>query len=372
MTGATRRLRLLYIARAYPPTVGGMENFAYQLRTHLARYADVVPLINHGGKRALPAFLPYATARGIALTRRQRIDAVHLADALLAPVGAAVKAVTGAPVSVSVCGLDVTYPNRAYQAVVPRALARLDLALPISRATERELSARTAGRLRARVITLGVNEIARPGDADVERFRRLAQAAPDERIIFGCGRLVERKGFAWFVAEVMPRLSGDVIFVVAGDGPERESIARAAAAAGVGGRVRLLGRVDDGALAAGYASADVFVMPNVPRSGDIEGFGLVALEASSSGVPVVASRLEGIADAVQDRRNGLLAAAGDATEWAAAIRDLLALQDNLRRALGARYAEVTRAEYGWDRVAAAYADEISALIDERTSQREAA
>ena len=60
----------------------------------------------------------------------------------------------------------------------------------------------------------------------------------------------------------------------------------------------MIGEVSDDMLAAAYRSADVMVMPNIPVRGDMEGFGLVALEAAAAGLPVVASRIEGITDAI--------------------------------------------------------------------------
>lgn len=64
--------------------------------------------------------------------------------------------------------------------------------------------------------------------------------------------------------------------------------------------VFMLGKVDDKILKLLYNTSDIFVIPNIPVVGDMEGFGIVALEVASCGVPVVASKLEGIKEAVQD------------------------------------------------------------------------
>jgi glycosyltransferase involved in cell wall biosynthesis len=351
-----RRLRLLFIARAYPPTVGGMENLAYQLGKHLDEFVDVVPLVNRGGKKALPAFLPYAAMTAVRLARSGRIDAVHLADALLAPVGAMIKAACDVPVTASVCGLDVTYANRGYQAIVPRALRRLDAVMPISRATETAMRARTGiDAPRSSVIALGVNPLPPANAAARAEFTRATGDLDGKRVVVTVGRLIERKGVAWFVGQVVPRLPDDVIYVVVGDGPQREAIARAAADADVAHRVRMTGRVSDGAVAAAYARADVFVMPNVPVPGDIEGFGLVALEAAASGVPVIAADLEGIREAVQHKRNGLLVRPRDAAAMTAAVCSVLELPANARRSLGLSHAHFTNREYGWRKTAERHA-----------------
>jgi glycosyltransferase involved in cell wall biosynthesis len=361
--------RVLFIARAYPPTVGGMENLARQLHDRLGELTDLRGIINRRGKRALPLFLPYATARAIRAVRRRDIDVVHLADALLAPVGAAVKAATGVTVTASICGLDVTWPNPAYQAAVPRALRRLDLALPISHATEAAMRERTGEAPESRVVPLGVD---RPAPADADAMRRFAARAraEDFRIVLTVGRLVERKGQAWFAANVLPLLPPDVIYCVIGEGPQRAEIERAAAAAGVGDRIRMLGRVDDDMRAAAYASAAVFAMPNVPVEGDLEGFGLVALEAAAAGLPVVASRLEGITQAIHHDRNGTLAIPCDAQSHATAISRVLAMSSDERSALGERWAAYTLAEFGWGRVADRYLEAMGDVLGVRASSRE--
>ena len=160
MSNATP-LRLLFVARAYPPTLGGMETLAQQLLEHLDRRRDVevTPLINRSGKKALPLFLPSAVVRGVRLAHRHQIEAIHLADALLAPVGVALKRFTGLPVTASVCGLDVTYSNPLYQASIPRALRGLDMIMPISRATENEARARAGFGVPSRVVPLGINPL---------------------------------------------------------------------------------------------------------------------------------------------------------------------------------------------------------------------
>jgi len=361
--------RILFIARAYPPTLGGMENFAQRLHEGLAQRTEVRAIINRRGKKALPAFLPYALVAGTLIGRSRTVDAIHLADALLAPLGMVLRRTTGLPVTASVCGLDVTYVNPLYQAIVPRALRQLESTMPISHATEAAMIARAPGA-RSTVIPLGVNPLPKPSPPEIARFDALCDAAPGQRIILSVGRLVARKGAAWFVEHVLSALPDDVLFVAIGEGPERARIEAAAALAGVMPRVRLLGRVDDGLLAAAYARASVFVMPNIPVPGDMEGFGLVALEAAAAGALVIASDLEGITEAVQHGRNGLLVTAGDAAAWVVAIRDALeqphtALTDQTRR-----FSRFTREQYGWGATATRYLDVIARVTADHGSARE--
>jgi glycosyltransferase involved in cell wall biosynthesis len=355
-------MRLLFIARAFPPTLGGMETLAYRLSESIRQQADVTMLVNRRGKKALPAFLLYALCSAPLLARKNRVQVIHLADALLAPLGVVLKKVTGLPVTSTVCGLDVTYPNRFYQSAVPRALAHLNMTMPISKATEEEVRVRAGRQTPTVAIPLGVNPLPQPGPTAIQDFQRLAAIDPSQPVILSVGRLVKRKGVAWFVKQVLPRLPEHAVYVVIGEGKEMDAIRAAASTAGTAARVRLLGRVSDDILAAAYRCGDIFVMPNVPVPGDIEGFGLVALEAAASGMPVVASRLEGITDAVQHERNGLLVTPLAADEYVAKITDLLQLPQEQLRALGASFASFTQEHYGWDRTARRYLDVMREIV----------
>lgn len=357
--------RLLFIARAYPPTIGGMENFAYRLSESMRQRAHVTMLVNRRGKKALPAFLPYALGCAVYLARRDRVQAVHLADALLSPLGALVKTVTRLPVTSTAHGLDITYPNRIYQLTVPRALRRLDMIVADSRATENEVRVRAGEKVTTTVIPLGVDPLPDPGPAATSHFRQCVRSNADDVLLLTVGRLIRRKGVAWFVRDVLPRLPENVIYVVIGDGPERKAIEAAASVASVAGRVRLLGSVPDDTLAAAYHCADLFVMPNVPVPGDLEGFGLVAQEAAAAGLPVVASRLEGITEAVQHRRNGLLVTPLDGDAYATTLTELLGLPREELRTMGASFGRFTREHYSWSETARRYLEVIGDIAAAR-------
>lgn len=355
--------RLLFIARTFPPSVGGMQNLALHLSNSLQQQAAVTMLVNRRGKMALPAFLPYSLAAALYLVRKHRIQAIHLADAILAPIGVALKRLTKRPVTVTVHGLDVTFPNRFYQSVIPRAIAGLDLVLPNSTATEAVVRQYVGDDMPTQVVPLGVNPLPEPSEAAVAEFRMRADLVGDADILLTVGRLIKRKGVTWLVEHVLPRLPQNVVYVVIGEGGEETAIREGAARAGVTDRVRLLGRVSDEVLAAAYRESDLFVMPNVQVPGDIEGFGLVALEAVASGLPVVASQLEGITEAIKHDANGLLVASGAPEEYTLVLRRTLAMPRNERRQMGERFRVYTEKTFGWDQTARRYLDEIDRVVN---------
>ncbi|MBK8248191.1 MAG: glycosyltransferase family 4 protein [Gemmatimonadetes bacterium] len=163
-------------------------------------------------------------------------------------------------------------------------------------------------------------------------------------------RLVPHKGQDT-VIDALPHLDPDVHYLVVGGGEYRAAFEARAVARGVAGRVHFLGAVSDDLVAEAYATASVYVgMSRLDHGINVEGFGISFVEASASGVPVVAGDSGGVRSAVRDGETGLVIAPDDATLLAATIRGLLS-NDARRRAMGAAGRQAAEAHYNWDRVA---------------------
>jgi glycosyltransferase involved in cell wall biosynthesis len=308
---------LLLVTRNFPPMVGGLERYSEDLYRSLAEKIPVVLLANSRGLHGVPLFMVRVLWH--VLWHRRVYQHVHFTDAALAPLGVLVRRLTGATVTVSTHALDVVYPNPLYQSVVVRALERVDGVVSVSRFTRDACVERGVDPGRCRVIPNGI----RGGDP---RAVGSATAGPDlhglerKRVLLTIGRLVRRKGLAWFVDRVMPRLDDDHVLLVGGDGVERPAIERAVNEHGLADRVRLLGPVDEARKHALLARADLFVMPNRTVAGDAEGFGISVIEATAHGVPVIASGIEGLRDSVLDGVTGTLVPEGEVEAWLGAIR----------------------------------------------------
>jgi phosphatidylinositol alpha-1,6-mannosyltransferase len=188
----------------------------------------------------------------------------------------------------------------------------------------------------------------RPLDAGVLREKLGLGARP---VLLTIARLVSRKGIDT-VLDALPAVLAahpDAIYVVAGDGPEAESLKALARRLGVERSVRFAGAVSDEELPLWYALGDVFVMPSRSDPPDVEGFGIVFLEAAATERPVVAARAGGIPDAVAHGVTGVLVPPGNTAALATELGALLG--DPARRAeLGRRGRERVLAEFTWDRV----------------------
>lgn len=304
---------VLFLARNYPPKVGGDQKYNHELAEHLKQELDVHVLPNRLGNAYVPFFLLEAMVKLPYYVREYDVDVLLVSDATLAPLAALLKRLFGLRVVVKVNGLDITFDNLLFQQVVPRATADAGAIICLSEGTREACISRGVPPEKIHVIPPGisVDDFYDPS-LDREQLAGLLETeygveiGDGQSVLLSVGRAIERKGFHWFASEVVPLLDDDYVYLIAGKGEYQKVAERAAEAAGVADRVFTLGYVPDEHLSILYNTSDVFVMPNVPVEGDMEGFGMVTAEAASCGTPTVASKLEGIKDAVIEEKTGYL------------------------------------------------------------------
>ncbi|MGP8130634.1 MAG: glycosyltransferase family 4 protein [Thermoplasmata archaeon] len=152
----------------------------------------------------------------------------------------------------------------------------------------------------------------------VRPSERLERIDPEKRIVLYVGRLAAMKGVDTFLqaaAQVVPSFA-DVLFVIAGEGPEYERLIQLAAKLGIGDRVMFLGKVSEEEREVLLAGSSVFVLPSV-----VEPFGIAALEAMAAGVPTIVSKTSGVAE--MSRGTVFKVDFWDVNEFASRISELL-------------------------------------------------
>lgn len=354
-------MKILFITRKFPPSVGGMETHAYELYQELAKQNEVDLLKWGGSNKLLPVVYPWLLVQAVvrAWVRKPAPDVIYLQDGIMAPLGWIVKLVARRPTVVTVHGLDITFKNPLFQAVVPPCIAKQTAVAAVSEGTKDEVLKRLP-KANTSVVLNGVQDKFKASEPKEALLARVAQETElsveqlqQSKILLTTGRLVRRKGVAWFVTSVMPDLvavNPHILYLVCGAGKQQAAIQEAIARHGLQANVKLLGRVSDATMHALYNAADVFVMPNIPVPGNVEGFGLVALEAASCGTLVVAADLEGIRDAIRNGENGLLVPAKDAAAWRTKLLEVL--EAPLLRPEAIR--DYTLANYSWHKTAEGY------------------
>jgi phosphatidyl-myo-inositol dimannoside synthase len=337
------RPTVLFITRSLQSAPGGMQSFTRGLLEALNRRDDVaMQVVGFTGSKVLLPFFLIKCFVCCLFTRHAR---VHVGDALLLPVArCGLLLRPSVRLSATVHGLDAVYPHAVYQWLLHDAFIRCDRIAAVSNATAEEAIVRGAPRAGVHVIPCGV-----AGGSFV-------RIPPRDRFVLSVGRLVKRKGITWFIANVWPALAArypGMRYVIAGDGPDRVAVRAAIAHSGSGKRIDFLGAVSEAQKRELLSSAALLAMPNIRVAGDMEGFGMVCIEAAMHGLPVVAAKLEGIVDAVHEGETGLLYEAGDGGQAVAAFTAGLE-----RKWSPQALAETCQRHYSIGNVAARYSREI--------------
>lgn len=252
----------------------------------------------------------YARALAQLLAADRAFDLIVCTHLNLLPLAHLARLATGAPLVAFVYGTECEPPASRIKRLVTRHLIRgLDALVSIRDHTTRRLErwidlARVPVHRLENALQLERYGVAPKRDALLSRY-----GLHGKTVLLTLGRVEEHyKGFDE-VLEVMPRLAGDIAYVVAGDGPDLPRIKEKARTLGVSDRVVFTGMVSDAEKADHYRLADAFVMPGRGRDFDRYPLRFVFLEAMACGIPVVGSRVENEQEARDD--GALLAAQVD-------------------------------------------------------------
>jgi len=369
---------ILVVTWNYPPRRGGIENLIGNLCRELRKKHSVKVITAYSPvgrfsevdvfRAPLPGLLSfalYALWRGtVLLARNSGITVVFGGSVLATPLVLLLARVFGRRAVVQAHGLDVIYGSFFYHQICVRWLQHCDYVVANSRYTAGLAQARGIPQERLAIIPPGVDLNHFTASADVAAIKRSFGVA-DRRIILFVGRLARRKGVKEFIENSLVQIAREmpeVCFLVVGDHPaaslvHSENIVSEIEAAitklKITEHVRLLGSLTDGDVTKLYQISDVVVLPVLDVEDDVEGFGIVALEAAASGKPVVATRVGGIADAVEDDKSGILVAAGDYRGLSRAVTALLR-DGPLRTALGEFGRCRVREKFSWPGISRSY------------------
>ena len=354
--------KILFISRAYPPVVGGIENQNYELGKWLGEIANLKLLANTKGKSFLPVFLPHAMFRVIFCM--QKYDVLLLGDGVLGIIGWISKLFhPSKPVICVVHGLDLTFTNKFYQKLwVGFFLKKLDTLIAVGNETIRVGVERGLSKKKFVFIPNGVDtekHLVKSSKSELEKI--LGISLQNKHVLLTSGRLAKRKGVAWFVKNVMPKLSADFIYVVSGNGPDKENILNAMKENKLEEKILMLGYITNEVRNVLLCNCDLFVQPNIQVAGDMEGFGISVIEAGACRLPVLASHLEGLKDAIKHEQNGFFIEPENATAYAEKINELFADKAALKL-FGEKARQFVIENYSWHTIAEKYLAQIQKTI----------
>ncbi|MGV9626829.1 glycosyltransferase family 4 protein [Streptomyces sp. NPDC003487] len=371
--------KTLIVTNDFPPRPGGIQAFLHNMALRLdpARIVVYASTWKRGreGAEATAAFdaeqpftvvrdtttmllpTPGATRRAVGLLREHGCTAVWFGAA--APLGLMAPALRRAGAERLVA---TTHGHEAGWAQLPAArqlLRRIgegtDTITYLGEYTRSRIAGALTPQAAARMAHLppGVDEKTfHPASGGDQVRARLGLT--DRPVVVCVSRLVPRKGQDTLI-EAMPRILSaepDAVLLIVGGGPYEKDLRRLAAEKGVTDSVRFTGAVPWSDLPAHFGAGDVFAMPCRTRRGglDVEGLGIVYLEASATGLPVVAGDSGGAPDAVLDGETGWVVRGGSPEEAAERIVALLG-DAELRRRMGERGRRWIEEKWRWDLLA---------------------
>jgi phosphatidyl-myo-inositol dimannoside synthase len=341
------------VTNDYPPRVGGVARYLGEL----VRYSGgamrvIVPegfatsgpgaMTSRRFRRTIwPTWWPIVKICRSLDRERETIVVSHVL-----PIGTAawISRLTGGPAYILIChGLDVRLASRNFwkRWLASRIIRSASAVIANSSSTAeavRALFGRTAS-------------VIHPGgartDLPAREAARMRLGLEDgEYAILAVGRLVERKGIDRLLSAIRMLPPADKIrVVIVGNGPELPILRSLAKDSPH--RVEFYPDASDENVAEWYAAADVFCLPTRESAADVEGFGIVYIEAASAGLPVIAAKSGGAAEAVVDGETGLLVDSEDPRDIARALMRVLG-DPEIRSRLGSAGRERAFREFRWE------------------------
>ncbi len=368
-------MRVLCVTNDFPPRAGGIQAFVHGVLVRQPADSVVVyapawkgadafdseqpfPVVRHPRSLMVPE--PSVLRRAREIARAEGCDRVVFGAA--APLGLLAPRLVSSGVVTSV---GITHGHEAAWAGTPGSrhlLRRIGEGLT----TMTYLGSYTRGRIasalsepaasRMRQLVPGVDsETFHPSRRTEGEQVRQRHGLVGRRVIVCVSRLMPRKGQDSLIRAlpaVRARVGDDVALLIVGGGPYRKDLAELVGQVGVGEHVVITGGVAWAELPAHYAAGDVFAMPcrTRQRGWDVEGLGIVYLEASATGLPVVSGDSGGAPDAVREGETGFVVGGRDP---AALVDRLVRLLEDRELAdrMGAAGRQWVESSWGWDRSA---------------------
>ncbi|MFV2019478.1 glycosyltransferase family 4 protein [Micromonospora sp. LOL_023] len=360
--------RTLLVTNDFPPRPGGIQAFVHNLAVRQPEQSIVVYASSFDGAARFDAEQPFEVIRDptgmllptaavaretAALARARGCDTVWFgAAAPLGLLGAGLRRRAGITrVVAQTHGHEVGWAALPGARSLLRRIARsADVVTYLGEYTRVRLDRAVHGLTQLRRLAPGVDTDAYHPGVDGSEVRR-RHGLSDRPVVVCVSRLVPRKGQDTLIrvwSQVRRRVPGAALLVVGG-GPYRDQLGRLAQRAGVADDVIFTGAVEWAELPAHYAAGDVYAMPCRTRRGglDVEGLGIVYLEGSATGRPVVAGDSGGAPDAVRDGETGYVVDGRDPQQLADRLVELLTDRELARR-MGAAGRAWAQSEWRWD------------------------
>ncbi|RZK77957.1 MAG: glycosyltransferase [Pedobacter sp.] len=378
-------MEILFVSHKYPPAMGGMEKQSFELIRQMGMLTTVHSIVYDGRESRFRFFSQLGKRITQVVNDNPGISIIHFNDGLMGAFSMFYRRHNNLKRAVTLHGLDVVFPGFIYQKFIFSKFNNFDLIFAVSSATALECKVRGISAEKIVVVNNGVDTSIKSNNArivvDELLFQKYHTDIAGKRVLVGIGRPVKRKGFSWFIKNILPGLHKDFVLLLIGPVQEKESgfsrllrflppfisrkielflgapgdeteLRKLLKKTNDKSRVVRMGKLPQDDIDAILGIADGFIMPNIEVRGDMEGFGLVCLEACMRGTKVFASASGGITDAIIHGRNGMLLPPGHITSWVFSLNSIIEDQNPLLTAED--IIVYTKTHFGWQKMADQY------------------
>jgi len=330
--------KTLFLTEEYPPYKGGVGRFMYQLaRSVPSQYAHIiasrkkniiypegVSTLNFNSRFIWPHWIP-SLLHIFTFSRTNKIE--HLVVSSVLPFGllAYVLHLTlKIPYTVVVVGMDILHiqKNQRKFWIAKKILDKAESIIAISHFVKKSLELYNVNE--SKILIIHPCAFCTPEAFQPILSSEIQKFIFEKKLILSVGRLVKRKNFHT-VLRIAKKFEHrkDVVFVLSGSGPEKNNLLKQISNLGLKEKIRLI-HANDAELAGLYEqSRCVLFIPTSSSCGDVEGFGIVGVEAASFGVPTIGSNQGGVPDAVADGISGCLVDPTDEDTIKQALKKML-------------------------------------------------
>lgn len=345
-------MKIALLTFEYPPQKGGVASYYHGVVETLRAHGHDMHIISEGllFRRFWPRWV-----RGVTTVRthiaREKPDMLLVGQIL--PLGTIAWMLRKKiPYAVFLHGMDVLSamqsPRKRWLA--KNILEQAKFIITNSDFTGRQLTAHGLSLNEKVLRVYPCPQLPQPSSSETLDTLRRKFGLSGKKIILTMGRVVKRKGHDMMIRALPKILEAvpEAIYVVAGLGPHLDTLTKTATDLKIQHAVRFVGGVSDEERDALLKLCDVFAMPSRQVGPDVEGFGLVFLEAALHGKPAIGGRSGGIPEAVIDGQTGLLVNPEDVDDIARAAIKLLT-DGTLREKLGEQAKTRTEKEFTWEK-----------------------
>jgi len=353
-------MKLLFLTRRYPPSIGGIQTHCYKLFTRLCQKHDTTLVaLTRDSILHLVWFLPWVALRTWIALLFRRVNVVYFSDGVVCCLAPLLKPFCGqAKFFVTIYGLEMTYENRLACQLMKLGARSCERIIVISENSHRLAVNWGIPKERMDIVYVGVEPTV-PSDNHLDQLQQDFEIEHSirfghDRVLLNIGRQVKRKGMFAFLENGFPLLAEDIRMVIAGAGPEMDRIFQLKNKLDLNNRIIILESPTDDIAAMLRRNCDLFLMPNIPMSSDVEGYGITPLESMYAETPVVAFAVDALVESI--REGGYLISTGDYRAFVDQVHEFFALPGFRQIEQGHKARKYVLREYSWDESARQYAE----------------